>query len=420
MIPVLCNASLETRKSSLQVLIIGGGIGGLCLAQGLKKSGIKVAVYERDESADFRDQGYRITLKAEGSHALRDCLPEPLFQLCVATALKSATHMVFLDHQLKQKFIKPIPSLPDDSFFGVNRLTLREILLIGLEDIVHFGKTFERFEQLDDGKVCARFTDGTSATGDLLVGADGTNSVVRKQVIPDAEIDQIGSFIYGKTPLTSDTLAWVPDMLIDSFNRITGPVGVSMSVATCWKREAYASATAMFAPNRHLTVVPDYLAWMLDGPQTQLASTEEQGARVKGPMLHRLAQQMLKEWPPSLRRIVEEATVADTFLVNLHSSRPVKSWQTRNVTLLGDAIHTMSPGRGEGANTALRDAESLRQVLVEVVMLGKQLVQAKVQYEAAMLRYGFEAVANALEHPFAPTSNTRGRSRQRSPGGGVE
>ena len=46
----------------LHVLVIGGGLGGLCLAQGLKKSGISVAVYERDRTAQFRSQGYRISL----------------------------------------------------------------------------------------------------------------------------------------------------------------------------------------------------------------------------------------------------------------------------------------------------------------------------------------------------------------------
>jgi len=112
MTPTLHNDRSQTCKAPLHVLIIGGGIGGLCLAQGLKKSGIKVAVYERDHSVDFRGQGYRITLKADGSHALRDCLPENLFHLCVATAIKSATRMVFLDHQLNQKFAKPIPPLP--------------------------------------------------------------------------------------------------------------------------------------------------------------------------------------------------------------------------------------------------------------------------------------------------------------------
>src|SRR5579859_239907 len=137
----------------LHVLIIGGGLGGLCLAQGLKKSGISVSVYERDRTAQFRSQGYRISLKEEGSHALRDCLPENLFNLCVATAIKSATRMVFLDRHLNQKFMKPIPSLPGDTFFGVNRLTLREILLADLEGIVHFDKTFEGLDQLENGQI---------------------------------------------------------------------------------------------------------------------------------------------------------------------------------------------------------------------------------------------------------------------------
>jgi len=403
---------LETSKAPLHVLIIGGGIGGLCLAQGLKKSGIKVVVYERDQSADFRGQGYRISLKADGSHALCACLPENLFHLCVATSIMPATRMVFLDHQLNQKFAKPIPPLPDDSFFGVNRLTLREILLAGLEEIVHFGKTFERFDQLDDGRVRAFFTDGTSATADLLVGADGTNSVVRDLIVPDARIDEIGSFIYGKTPITSSTLTWVPPVLVDSFNRMIGPDGVSMSVVTCKKREAFADATAKFAPALHLTDMQDYLAWMLDGGSAQLLRSSDPFRGVDGPTLHRLARSMLKKWPPFVQRIVDEADIPATFLVSLRSARPVEPWQTTNVTLLGDAIHTMSPGRGEGANTALRDAELLCCSLLDVETLGVPLVQAKAQYETVMLRYGFEAVINSLEHPFAPSTNRGKHSSQ--------
>ncbi|WP_201374674.1 FAD-dependent oxidoreductase [Ktedonobacter robiniae] len=182
---------MKTVLSPFHVLIVGGGIGGLCLAQGLKKSGISVAVYERDASAQFRHQGYRISIKEEGSQALRDCLPEPLFKLCVATAIKAATRLVVMDQQLQVKFARPLshPAVPDETGFGVNRLTLREILLAGLEGIVHFGKTCERFEQVSNGQVRVCFTDGTTATGDLLVEADGTNSVIRQLIAPEVGID---------------------------------------------------------------------------------------------------------------------------------------------------------------------------------------------------------------------------------------
>jgi len=204
------------------------GIGGLCLARGLRKSGISVAVYERDRSARFRGQRYRISLKEDGSHALRDCLPENLFNFSVATSIKSATQLAFWDHQLNQKFAKTVPQTdPDDVRFGVRRLTLREILLAGLEGIVESGRTFERFDQLDDGRVRACFGDAASATGDLLIGADGTDSAVRALIVPDAEIADLHCAIYSKTPITSDTLAWVPEMLVDSFSQIFGPEGVA-------------------------------------------------------------------------------------------------------------------------------------------------------------------------------------------------
>jgi 2-polyprenyl-6-methoxyphenol hydroxylase-like FAD-dependent oxidoreductase len=382
----------------LHVLIIGGGIGGLCLAQGLKKSGISVAVYECDKSAHFRSQGYRISIKEDGSQALRDCLPENLFDLCVATAIKSATRMVFLDHRLNQKFARPIPALPSDTFFGVNRLTLREILLADLEGIVHFDKTFERFDQSDDGQVRAYFADSTSVTGDLLVGADGTNFVVRDLIVPDAVIDDLDYAIYGKTPITPAIVEWFPEVLFDSFNRMTAPDGVGMAVATCRKQGSFTEATARFAPALYLTEMQDYFSWTL-------SPTDKQFRNVDGPTLHQLARTMLKEWLPAVRRIVDEADILATFLVSIRSARPVKQWQTTNVTLLGDAIHTMSPGRGEGAKTALRDAQLLRHALIDVATKGVLLNQAKAHYETEMLRYGFEAVTNSLNKPFAPRTN---------------
>jgi 2-polyprenyl-6-methoxyphenol hydroxylase-like FAD-dependent oxidoreductase len=380
--------------ASLRVIVIGAGIAGLCLAQGLRRAGTGVSVYERDASARFRSQGYRLTIKAEGSQALSACLPPLLFELCVATSLKQAARMVFLDHRLNQGFSKflPLPTAPDDAGFGVNRLTLREILLAGLDEGVHFGKTFTAYEEIGDGTVCAHFADGTSVVGDLLVGADGTGSVVRQQLIPQARLDALHTILYGKTPLTVETLAWVPEVLVDSFNRISGPDNVALSLATCRTWESTPQAARRLAPTVALTNVPDYFAWTLSLP--------EEGGEKDSAALHRLALDAVRDWHPALRRLIAEADSPTIFPITISSAQPVEPWQVPSVTLLGDAIHTMSPGRGEGATTALRDAALLRRALVDVRTQGTPLAHAKAQYETEMLRYGFEAVDASLNAPF--------------------
>ena len=72
-------------QSSLRVLVIGAGLGGLCLAQGLRKAGVEVAVYERDTGLAVRMQGHRIHIDSRGEQALRQCLPPSLYELFLAT-----------------------------------------------------------------------------------------------------------------------------------------------------------------------------------------------------------------------------------------------------------------------------------------------------------------------------------------------
>src|SRR4051794_6812201 len=75
-----------TNTRTLKVVVIGAGIGGLCLAQGLRRAGVAVEVHERDERPGSRWEGYRIHIDPVGARSLRACLPEPLWETFLATS----------------------------------------------------------------------------------------------------------------------------------------------------------------------------------------------------------------------------------------------------------------------------------------------------------------------------------------------
>src|SRR5579862_120485 len=202
----------------MHVAIIGGGVGGLCLAQGLKRSGVSCTVYERDESSDSRLQGYRLNIEPIGARALHDCLPPDLWSLLVATAGDVGEGMGVFDEQLHELMREPTPpptSVEEERTHAVSRITLRRILLTGLDDRVVFGKMFERYAIQGNGKIKSIFADGTTAEADVLIGADGAGSRVRQQLLPNArEIEAPGIGIGGKLYLTDATEAWLPRALL--------------------------------------------------------------------------------------------------------------------------------------------------------------------------------------------------------------
>ena len=145
---------------TMKVLVAGGGIGGLALAQGLRRAGIQVDVYEGDPHAADRLQGYRIHINRAGSRALYDLLPPPLFEAFVATSGQPNTGIGFFDHRLRELVWfgddaapwaasrgTPPADSPEviDACKSVSRITLRQILLTGLDGTVHFGKTLDSF-----------------------------------------------------------------------------------------------------------------------------------------------------------------------------------------------------------------------------------------------------------------------------------
>src|SRR4051812_29645208 len=118
---------------TLTVLIAGGGVGGLALAQSLTRSGATVRVFERDPSPHTRGQGYRLRIDGHGIDALQNCLPPDLFRLFERTANPAyLPRGAVFDHHLDQTMSWPPRAGEARPGTVANRQTLRQILLAGL------------------------------------------------------------------------------------------------------------------------------------------------------------------------------------------------------------------------------------------------------------------------------------------------
>jgi 2-polyprenyl-6-methoxyphenol hydroxylase-like FAD-dependent oxidoreductase len=365
---------------ALEVLVIGGGLGGLCLAHGLRRRGIGVTVFERDAGPDLRGQGYRLHMDGRAASGLERCLPADLFELYRATLSRPTTKVTVLSAQMRTLRVLEVPATASAS---ADRLTLRQILLSGLGHAVRFGARCTGYETLPGGRIRAHLAGGGSADGDVLVGADGAGSVVRRQYLPQARVVDTGvRCVYGRTPLAGLDL---PGPLWDGFCPVSDLRRLGLALGLVQFPEPPAAAAARLAPGVRLTAGEDYVMWSLAARRGVLGRDDDLFAR--GPAaLHALAAEAVAGWHPQLRAIVDRATAAATFAVAVRSAIPINSWTPTPVTLLGDAIHAMAPSQGSGANLALLDAAELAEALAAG---GPAAIGG---YEAAMTRTGFAAV----------------------------
>ena len=105
----------------------------------------------------------------------------------------------------------------------------------------------------------------------------------------------------------------------------------------------------------------------------------------------------MEGWAQAFRDLVWLADPTTISCLPIRTSVPVASWRTGRITLLGDAIHSMTPYRGIGANVAIKDAARLKRALVSAHRGERDLLDAIRDYEATMLDYGFRAVRNSLK-----------------------
>lgn len=167
--------------SGLRVAVAGGGLGGLCLAQGLLKAGIDVTVYERDATLAARRQGYRLHVDARAGLALEECLSPGSLAAFQATCGAASTRLTVVSERLRvlneqRRAGTADPYAPATLSTSVNRQTLREVLADGLGDRLALGSELARYDADPDG-VRLHFAGGREAEADLLVGEYGYAAV---------------------------------------------------------------------------------------------------------------------------------------------------------------------------------------------------------------------------------------------------
>ncbi|MCW3703297.1 FAD-dependent oxidoreductase [Burkholderia cenocepacia] len=391
-------ANGERSMHDIHVAIVGAGLGGLALAQALKQAGIAFDVYERDAAIDSRRQGYRIRIDATGQRALAACLPAGPAALFRASA-SQGTGAVRLATPRLTPAHGHAPAgwhtAPDTADLSVNRLTLREILMAGIEDHVHVGHAVDRYRVLPDGRAHVTFASGTSesVTCDVLVGADGIHSTLRAQLVPAAAPVRTGALcVYGWTRLPTDDPAFPEAAGLRAATTVIVADGCAAVLEDMRFRTDLRALAAHALPCSRFTPPDDYFYWAAIGPSSRFGLDDADPTAALAARIPAALQHVVRDWHPVLRRLLLDTPSDAVTALPVRRGRPDVALPAGPVTLLGDAIHAMSPAGGAGANTALRDAAALAARLAGQTANDGDIRHALTRYAEDMRVWATDAV----------------------------
>jgi 2-polyprenyl-6-methoxyphenol hydroxylase-like FAD-dependent oxidoreductase len=266
---------------------------------------------------------------------------------------------------------------------AISRPLLRKMLMEGLD--VRFSKTFARYEETKD-YVVGYFEDG-SDTGpvDLLVGADGARSRVRKARIPNLKHEPIGVIsVNGITRAPAESIPKLNAILENGFTRVFNNHGTTLLIM---------KVTDNF---------PDEVLWCITFRSALYPSFPNQYDKD----LEKEEQQALYKWSvdhvqstnyhPEVRNVVQTADISTLMtLRELHSVVPLPGDNplapSTRVTLLGDSAHAMTTHSGRGANTSFEDCVDLAN-MISTAGQKEDWKGSLHEYEKILFKRGFKNV----------------------------
>ena len=308
----------------MRVLVIGAGVGGLAVAQGLLDQGHEVHVFEHADA--LRNGGAAVTIWSNGTAALKE-LGVSLDG--VGRELHSLRSMTDSGRLLWEADLDEVTELLGSPTVEIPRRTLLSLFADLLPvDAFHFGRRCVDVREYPR-HVEVEFADGTRETGDLVIGADGQRSVVRQKVLG------------GEPARLTGWASW------QGLTRSDLPVAQGTRTLNIAGR--YGHCGLIPAGNGLLHWWFD-TPWRVGDPELSVANLRE----------------VFAGWPEPVEAVLASITDDDLgFFPHIRHQVP-RVWGGRRSTLLGDAAHAMPPAVAQAANQTLEDAWMLTQSLAGV------------------------------------------------------
>ena len=307
----------------LRAAIVGGGIGGLSAANALLRRGIDVTVFEQVDT--LRELGTGVVIFPNGRRQLeRMGLREAL--VMVGAKLGDGSEYCRMDGTVVGRILTT-DSSGWNGVYGMHRADLSRVLVEALpRTAIRTAHRCIGFGQ--NARVAhVKFANGTTAETDVVIGADGIQSVLQKYVVQPSMPEYSGSRAYRGLISSEKLPKWRKEAhqiwMGDGKHFMVYPV-----------RSGQLLNYVGFVPTEDETVE----SWSAIGDRNELASSFE-------------------GWDPRVVGLLEK--VDTCFWWGLYDRRPLASWTNGRLALLGDAAHAMLPHLGQGANQAIEDGVAL-------------------------------------------------------------
>jgi salicylate hydroxylase len=309
------------------VVVIGGGIGGLFAANALIAHGLLVSVYEQAPSLGEVGAGVFLT-----PNSVRQ-----LQRIGLGPAVEKRGARVGLNSRYFRHDGTPIaPVQVTDSSgwnatFGMHRADLVEMLAATLPPgVVHTGHRCSGFEQTGD-VARVSFANGAMVEGDLVIAADGIHSELRRYVTPPSRPVFHGSVAYRGVIAHRRIPHWPTDSWL------------------MWLGKAKHFLTF---PLRGGELI-NYVGFV--------PADQEMKESWSAPGDPEILREEFAGWDPRIGALLSQ--VETTFRWALYDREPLPGWTQGRLTLLGDAAHPMLPHLGQGANQSIEDGMALATIL---------------------------------------------------------